>query len=394
MKKIYFLRQILSILFILSFVFQSFARPTGPKNEYQMVYDFKNDWELYNSKLELYVPYIKSTSTKEQAYALRINLADYPNTFLIIKNSGPNCNLFFDKTLKSIVKKGQWYIFSINKLKSEIKKDDLSLFFYGETKPEELEISISYKNEAQITSTEKIKKSIINFLPRYNNPFRSILAFGFLIFISLTSFLGSSFSKAFIRYFGIGGLFSKIGKDGAFLINKPLDRPNVLFVILTSTIIAFVILIYSPSQNLRIYTTFGTFEKWGTFADYFIGYLLVLFICLTALIVKYFLLKVVGNLFTMNRLIDIHYFRMIQATLIFGSICTIFFLINHSMNYFGLQNINPLIVQYIIAGFYFFRFIIIFTSLNRIENTNTLYIFCYLCIVEFLPIILGFKLFI
>ncbi len=330
---------------------------------------------------------------KEQAYAVRLNLADYPNTFLIIHNTGPASNLFFDKTLKTVVKNGQWQVFSVNNLKANLKKDDLTLFFFGESKPEDISVEISFKSAIQTSSKEKIKKSIINFLPKSDNPYRSILAFGFLVFISLTSFLGSSFSKAFVRYFGIGGLFSKIGKESAFLINKPLDRPNVLFVILTSTIIAFLILIYSPSQNLKIYSTFGTFEKWGSFIDYLISYLLLLLICLTALIIKYFLLKVVGNLFTMNRLIDLHYFRMIQVTLIFASVFTILFLINHSIQLFGFQNFNPLIVQYILAGFYIFRFLIIFTSLNRIENTNTLYIFCYLCIVEFLPTILGFKLF-
>ena len=358
-----------------------------------MVYDFKNEWELFDSKLKLFVPYIKSISQKEQAYAIRLNLADYTNTFLVLHNTGPVCNLFFDKTLKSALNKGQWQVFSVDKLRTELKKDNLSIFFYGESKPEDISVEISYKSNILVSNSEKIKKSIINFLPKSDNPYRSILAFGFLVFISLTSFLGSSFSKAFIRYFGIGGLFSKIGKESAFLINKPLDRPNVLFVILTSTIIAFVILIYSPSQNLRIYTTFSTFEKWGSFVDYLINYLLLLFICLTALIVKYFLLKVVGNLFTMNRLIDLHYFRMIQVTLIFASFFTILFLINHNAQLFGFQNFNPLVVQYILAGFYIFRFLIIFTSLNRIENTNTLYIFCYLCIVEFLPIILGFKLF-
>jgi Domain of unknown function (DUF4271) len=368
------------------------AKSIGPKNEYQIVYDFKNDWELYNSKLGLYVPYIRNALIKEQAYAIRINLSDYPNAFFVFQNNGPQSIMFFGKTLKTVIKPGQWYVFSTDKLKAENSKDALSIFFYGESTPNEITAAIAFKGNYEISKTEKLQKSLINFLPKSDSPYKSILAFGFLIFIAFTSFLGSSFSKAFVRYFGIGGLFSKIGKDGAFLINKPLDRPNVLFVILTSTIAAFLILIFSPSQNLKLYTNFNAFEKWGSFGDYLISYLLVLFISLTALILKYFFMKIVGNLFSINKLVDLHFFRLIQVTLIFTSFFTILLLFNHSLHLFGFQDINHLIVIYILAGFYIFRFLIIFTSLNRIENTNTLYIICYLCIVEFLPIILGFKI--
>jgi Domain of unknown function (DUF4271) len=372
----------------------SIAKPIGPKNEYQIVYDFKNDWELYNSKLGLYVPYISNALQKEQAYAIRINLSDYPNAFLAIQNNGPETIIFFDKTLKTVIKTGQWYIFSTDKLKVENKKDAISIFFYGESTPAEITAAIAFKSQIEVSKAEKLQKSLINFLPKSDSPYKSILAFGFLVFIAFTSFLGSSFSKAFIRYFGIGGLFSKIGKDGAFLINKPLDRPNVLFVILTSTITAFLLLIFSPSQDLKLYTTFNAFEKWGSFGDYLISYFLVLFIVLTALILKYFFVKIIGNLFSINKLVDLHYFRLIQVTLIFTSFFTILLLFNHNLNLFGFQEINHQLVKYILAGFYIFRFLIIFTSLNRIENTNTLYIICYLCIVEFLPIILGFKLFV
>jgi Domain of unknown function (DUF4271) len=384
-------RHLLFLVFLL-ISFTSKSKPVGPKNEYQVVYDFKNDWELYNSKLSLFVPYIKNELQKEQAYAIRINLSDYPNAFLIFQNKGPETIVFFDKTLKAVIKTGQWYVFSTDKLKSENKKEEMSIFFYGESTPDEITAAIAFKGVNEVSKTERLQKSLINFLPKSDSPYKSILAFGFLIFIAFTSFLGSSFSKAFVRYFGIGGLFSKIGKDGAFLINKPLDRPNVLFVILTSTIATFLILIFSPSQSIKIYTNFNAFEKWGSFGDYLISYLLILFISLTALILKYFILKIVGNLFSINKLVDLHYFRLIQVTLIFTSFSTILLLANHSLHLFGFQDINHQIIKYILAGFYIFRFLIIFSSLNRIENTNTLYIICYLCIVEFLPIILGFKI--
>ncbi|MGL4630977.1 MAG: DUF4271 domain-containing protein [Leadbetterella sp.] len=387
------IRSVVVFCFLLLY-FSGFSKTVGPKDEYQTIKDFNFDWEIYSSSKKMFLPFVEQKDGVQKAFVLRFNLNDFPNTDLVLNNKGNEVHLFINKQLFKTLKKGKWLIISTSFLKKTYGSEYIEMFFYGDSHPKFIDASLGYKTNLVFQEKTSQIVSSINYLNRSGSPLRSALSFGFLMLVGLVSFLASSFSKAFVRYVNIRGMFSKLGQESMFLVNKPLDRPNVLFVILTSVMISFFLALFSPSNGLKIYTSLGVFETWDSTLEFLLNYILVLLISLTLLVSKYFLIRIFGGLFFMDKVIDIYYFRLIQSTLIFVTILVLVLLINHSVQLIDLASFGLNFIQYGLILFFGFRFLVVFNTLNSIENTNTLYLICYLCIVEFLPIVLGFKLFV
>jgi hypothetical protein len=117
-------------------------------------------------------------------------------------------------------------------------------------------------------------------------------------------------------------------------------------------------------------------------------------ICLfvfTALIAKFFFISFVGQLFNLEKIVDIHYFKIIQSSIIFFSALVLTVMILF-MNYLPKDIDWQTILLIPIIIFYLIRFFILFFTINRVLPIQGLYIFSYLCVVEILPLILGIRL--
>jgi hypothetical protein len=108
-------------------------------------------------------------------------------------------------------------------------------------------------------------------------------------------------------------------------------------------------------------------------------------------IIKYFFLRILGGLFNLSKIIDLHYFKLIQTNIVFFSMAAIILL----SLILGKVNVGTAISElfvYILAAFYTMRTVVIFLTINRTMPIQVLYLISYLCIVEILPIVIGIRL--
>nr|MCU0325617.1 DUF4271 domain-containing protein [Spirosomataceae bacterium] len=122
----------------------------------------------------------------------------------------------------------------------------------------------------------------------------------------------------------------------------------------------------------------------------FSNYIRITLVTFIVLLLKYFFISLVGQLFNLEKVVDIHYFKIIQASIIFYTalvgVLLVFFTgylpkdIDWSVYLFA-----PMVI------FYLLRFFILYFTINRSVPIQSLYLISYLCIVELLPIILGMR---
>jgi len=381
--------KLLTILFLfLSFLVK--AGPTGPDSAYITVFDFKYAWMVFDAELKVFKPSLNSNTRTHSAQSLIIDLDKYPNAYLLIKSSKEKEYLFFEKKLYKTISGVDWEIFPVNSLKQEIGKSTLILSIYGETSNSKREVFIAYpKNESQ--TIEIIKEgTFLNFQNRNESNYRSSLVMIFILSVVMFSFVANNYTKAFKKYFNIYDLLLFKVKQSTFLVNKPLDRPNLMFVILLSILGSFILII-CQSNGLDFISKKIIFQTGSTFGILITNYFKLFIIIFVSFIVKYFYIGIVGNLFNITKIIDIHYFKLIQSTLIFFSLLLFFLLASENLH-FAISDKLSSIFSICISLFYILRTIIIYFTIIQTGNINSLYLISYLCVVEILPIVLGIRL--
>jgi hypothetical protein len=128
-------------------------------------------------------------------------------------------------------------------------------------------------------------------------------------------------------------------------------------------------------------------ETLGVLSSNYIRICLAVFVIF---IIKYFFISLVGQLFNLEKVVDLHYFKIIQSSIIFYTVL-VFILLVLFMAYFPhdfnwqVYLFTPIIV------FYLLRFFILYFTVSRSLPIQSLYLISYLCIVELLPIILGIR---
>jgi Domain of unknown function (DUF4271) len=370
--------------------FGSIAKPVGPNNQYALVYDFNNDWITYDQELGVFSPYLKEVNSNSILHSIKINLDDYPGGYLILKTNKGNEYLFFNNLLKKILKKNQWEVFKIEDLKTLIKSSNLVLSIYGEQNPENKQVVIGYPSKQNVEIAGIKKESLINILPKSFAAYQSTLVIIFIITVIMLSFLSNNYNKAFRKFYSFKDLRSFLIKETSFLINKPLDRPNMMFVILLSIITSFVLII-CQSIGYDYTTDSSIFQNGFTFGVLIANFFKLTLIIFVSYLLKFFFINIIGKLFNIDKIIEIHYFKLIQISLYFFSILLIILLISHNVYFINKENFKT-ILSVVLLLFYSLRTIIIYFTIFTTGNVKTLYLISYLCIVEFLPIMIGTRI--
>jgi hypothetical protein len=179
-------------------------------------------------------------------------------------------------------------------------------------------------------------------------------------------------------------------REQSLFANQALSRTNVLFIILLSLIAS---LIYLLLQSIGISLLSN---RWFMQDGETVGILLANFFRLSILffvmlIVKYFFLSLLGGLFDLNKIIDLHYFKLIQTNIVFFSL-TVITLLSLILGKANVGDVISELFVYVLATFYTMRTVVIFLTINRTMPIQVLYLISYLCIVEIFPIMIGIRL--
>ena len=206
----------------------------------------------------------------------------------------------------------------------------------------------------------------------------------------MLSFIATNYTKAFKKYYSFKDLSAFIPKENSFLVNKPMDRPNMMFIIMVSLISGFIVML-SHSNGLKLFEENFFFQSGNTFVILTTNFLNICLLFFISFIVKYFYINLIGKLFNIRKIVDIHYFKIIQTTIYYFSLVLILLLIGYN-THLNLNLEFKYLFTSILIVFYFLRTVLIYFTINRTGNIKTLYLISYLCIVEVFPIVLGIRI--
>jgi Domain of unknown function (DUF4271) len=360
----------------------------GPEGSFYLVHDYQDDWQVFDARYKAYVPYVREQHQDYNSFSLFFDIENYKGYKLLYRSERENY-LFIDATLQKKMPTTSWVVLDIDSLQEAFGKTKLFLTIYGtNTNVEDLTIQIGNKISKTQKTTE-IGESLLTILPRELSPFQNFFVIGLLFLACLYAFLYNFQPKSFQRFFSVRDLLTLSKRDESFVVNKPFDIGNVLFVVNLSFTLSFIFMIithektdlFSASNILREGETLGTL-LWN-----FLEIAIIVFVSMNF---KYFSLRVLSNLYRLDNITNIHYFKIIQAS-------SIFFLLILVVLTFSTVS-NPEIIKSAekyffvpISLFFVLRLVLLYLTINKMATLKNLYLFSYLCIIELIPLIVGIR---
>jgi hypothetical protein len=211
-----------------------------------------------------------------------------------------------------------------------------------------------------------------------------------LIFLAcFYAFLFNFQPKSFERFFSIRDLLTITKRDDSFVVNKPFDLGNILFVVNLSLTLSFIFMLITHEKT-DLFSAINVLTGSETLGTLLLNFLEISFIIFASLIFKYLALRVLSNLYRLDNITNIHYFKIIQAS-------SLFFLIILVVLTFSTVSVPDIVrnaQEYLfipISLFYIGRLALLYFAINKMTTLKNLYLFSYLCIVELIPLIIGIR---
>lgn len=385
------MKKLLILFFFGLLPFLSSGNPVEQFGQYRLIHDFSDSWLMYNHDEKVYVPYLKEAGKEFQTYTLAIVPSDFPKAYLVIKTPDKQANIFVNHGLKKITKKQEWLAYSLDELARENKQSPLYITFFTVADPTDVTAYIGFPSGQKKEITEKSEsKEVMKLLPRNLAKFNSGIAMAFVIGLIVTSFLSNNYARVYAKFYSLRDVLSTKVKEDLFMIGKSLDRPNLLFVILLSLVVGYLVLLIQ-SSGLKLIENTYVFQSGNSFGVYIINFFKVSLLAFIVFVLKFFYLNLVSKLFNLAKITDLHYFKAIQCSLFFFSLCLLVTIVMHNL-YIPLPDNLKNVLFLGLTIFFLWRGILIYFTINRESNVKFLYLFSYLCIAEALPVILGLRL--
>ncbi|WP_238806886.1 DUF4271 domain-containing protein [Emticicia aquatica] len=378
------------ILYIVLLLISSklFATNVGPNNQYFLVHDYHDDWQVYNDKMKTYIPYITEQHLGYPSHTVFCDIQSNRGYNLLVFAKKADNFLFINGSLRQKIPVGKWIVLSVDSLYRAYEQPIIYITLYGSNNIDDKNLLLGYKrslNQKPIVLSE----SGISAKPRTPAPYRNYIVLVSMFILVMFSYLSNSYVRAFQRYYNFKDLFNTLVREQSFLINKPLNRMNMMFIIMLSLIIG---LFYMLLQSKGMYVFGGRtiLQEGDTLGVLLSNYLRICLAIFVLLMIKYFLISLLGQLFNLEKVVDLHYFKIIQSSILFYTTLVLILLVLF-MSYFPhdfnwqVYLFTPIVVFYVI------RFFILYFTIIRSIPIQSLYLISYLCIVELLPVILGIR---
>ncbi len=383
-------------LFTHSLSAQPRTNGTGPGDRYYPVHDFRDEFLVYDDATKAYIPYIDEFHADETALSLFVDLESNRNYTLLLRTE-QDSYLFVNAALKRKLQGGQWQVLRIDSLyrayhrparpNAPAPHTELFLTLYGPPGGQGKQVIIGQP----ISTTQKavvLRDDNLSVRPRPRSAYTNFLGAGLLFLLATHALLYALYPRAFRRIFNIRDLLSLRSDEDSFLINRPITSANVLFVANLGLVIAYLI-IFLQSRNINIVNPGRLFmgeQRPGWLLGEFVGLGIVAFVTLLG---KYFMLEIIGGLYKLQDIVNIHYFKALQSSALFFTGLTLLLSIiayNTSATGWVPELLVPLLMLFYLARLGWF-----YAVIRSQESIKNLYLFSYLCIVELIPLIIGLR---
>ena len=350
-----------------------------------LVYDFSDDWQVYNFEKKTFLPAVGGNPSN--ALSLVINLQKFHHYNFSISFNEESYVYVNYKLIKKTFP-GEIIIYKIDSLKSinlqhevliTIYKKDLFLNFP--------KASIIYNPKVVIANNKKEEvKTPFQINKRQNFAFRDFLVLTFVFLLITYAFLLNFYPRVFEQYYQLKNIFGTIEKTSLI---KALGRVQLIFILNHSFLLSFGLMIFKKLFSLYNQGTITWDQSLPLLVYNWFGWALVIF-CL--ILGKYILINLLGNLIGNDKIVYLHFYRHISLSQVFYPILifSLFFLI---VNNPGIYQSLYFIFWILIIAFQLVRSAVISIGLNKIIPFYNMYFFSYLCATEAIPVLLGFKYF-
>lgn len=361
----------------------------SPPADFFPIYDYQNDWLVYNSQYKNYVPYSQGVNESVRSVSLSIDLLKNRRYFLLIKTEAEGY-LFLNGALQQRLPSEEWLKLNIDSLFKSFKSEELLLTVYGSSGISGKKVLLcnqKQKNAAGIVHHSA--STLINIKPIPFSQFGNFAVMAMLIILILNAWIFNLNPLSFVRLINPLEYFNNNPREQLSKINKPYSNSIIFFVLIDAMLMAFLLLFFTTNDlNLFSVITILT-EQTNTF-QYFLDFLLLSGIFFFLIYGKFVLMSVVGNMLNLDKLVDTLFLKIIQSAYFFyAALFLIVFMLgfNHTSWFIPLK-------PYILFPFLFFyigRFISLYVVTKPSTSFINLYLFSYLCVIEIIPLIIGIK---
>ncbi len=377
-------------LILLFLSLTTFAQPRldgiGPGGRYHTVHDFRDDFQVYDETAKAYIPYIVEQHANQTALSAYVDLESNRHYSLLVSTQQDGY-LFINAALKRKLQAGRWQVMSIDSLYRVYRQPEIFLTIYGAPGLTDKQLFIGYPKSA----TQKqvlLSDDNLSVRPRLRTIYDDFLSLSLLFLLATHAFLFTFYHRAFQRFYSLRDLVSLRAQEESFLINRPLSSTNTLFVLNLSFVIAYLIIVVQ-SRNLDVFASRNLLLGEQHFGWLIGEFFLVSGVAFLSLIGKYVLLEIMGGLYKLQDIIQVHYFKVLQSSFLFFTILAL--LVAVVCYNVPALSWSPNMLLLPLLGFYIARLMLLYLVIRSAEPIKNLYLFSYLCIVELIPLIIGLR---
>ncbi len=360
----------------------------SPDNSFYIVHDYQDDWQVFDERYKAYVPYVREQHKGYNSFSLFFDVENYKGYKILYRSEKENY-LFIDASLQKQLPVSTLVVLDVDSLQNVFGKAKLFLTIYGTNSNIE-DISLQIGNKiSKAQKAIEMNQSLLTILPRDISPFQNFFVLGLIILVCFYAFLYNFQPKSFERFFSPRDLLTISKRDDSFVVNKPFDLGNILFVVSLSLTLGFIFMLIT-NEKTDLFSASNILREGETLGTLMLNFLEISIIIFASMMFKYFALRVLSNLYRLDNITNIHYFKIIQAS-------SIFFLVILIVLTFSSIS-SPLIVKnaekYLsipISLFFIARLALLYFTINKMTTLKNLYLFSYLCIVELIPLIVGIR---
>ena len=268
-----------------------------------------------------------------------------------------------------------------------IFQPEIFLTVYGSPGIEGKQLVIGYpKAEAKQLIT--LADNNLNVRPRPKSVYDDFFGLGLLFLLATHAFFYAYYQRPFLRFYNPRDLITTRLRDEIVLIGRPLSQTAILFTLNLSFVLAYIVL-FIQSQNINLFASRLLLLDGQPFIMVVLEYVVVSAVIFGLMVGKYAMLQTMGSLYKLDRLADVHYFKVIQSSsLFFTAVCVcVAVLIFNLPNFSGLS--TWLLIPFV--GFYLARLGLLYFVLSANTSVKSLYLISYLCIVELVPLLIGLR---
>ena len=365
------------------------ATKISPPEQFFPIYNYENDWLVYNSQYRNYVPFSQDINEGSRYVSAYVDLIKNRNYFLLLK-SETKSYLFLEGALQKEVPQQQWLVLSIDSLYRIYKRDELLLTVYGSPGIGDKNLLLCNerkKNEA--LGIEAGTANFINIKPIAFSAFGNFAVLSLLIILILNVWIFNANPLTFIRLINPMEFIRNDPRDLLSKLNKPYSNSIIFFVVIVSMLTSFV-LVFLAANKINIFSVSTILSEKGNTLQLMGDFFMLSVIFFLVFYGKYILMVMVGNMLNLDKVVDVIFIKIVQSSYLFY---VAVFLLVFMLTFNGpvwLDSVRSFVLFPFLL-FYSIRFLALYIVTLPQGTFINLYLFSYLCVIEIIPLIIGIK---